>query len=77
MEDKEMETFIWILIAVPFFLVMLGLFIWSLIWVYGDAEKRGKSGWLVVLMVFFANWPVSLLIWLVFRPEMVAEEKPA
>jgi len=72
-----METFVWILFAVPFFLVMLGLFIWSLIWVYGDAEKRSKSGWLVVLMVFFANWPVSLLIWLVFRPEMVAEEKQA
>jgi len=28
-----------------------------------------------VIMVFFANWPVSLLIWLVFRPEMVAVEK--
>jgi hypothetical protein len=72
-----METIFWIFIAIPFFLVILGLFIWSLIWVYGDAEKRGKPGWLVVIMVFFANWPVSLLIWLVFRPEMVAVEKHA
>jgi hypothetical protein len=64
-----MEGLVWILLGIPFVLLILGLLIWSLIWAYQDAEKRGKSGWLVVLMVFLLNWPVSLLVWLVFRPE--------
>jgi len=64
-----MEALLWIFIIVPFMLTILGLLIWSLIWVHKDAEKRGKPGWLVLLMVLFLNWPVSLLIWLVFRPE--------
>ena len=64
-----MENAILILLAIPFFLVLLGLLIWSLVWVYGDAEKRGKPGWVVALMVFLLNWPISLLVWVVFRPE--------
>lgn len=43
--------------------------IWSVIWAYGDAERRGKSGCLVALMVFLVTWPAGLIIWLVFRPE--------
>ena len=65
-----MQDFAWIILLAPLALVILGLLIWSLVWVYGDAEKRGKSGALVVLMVFFMNWPASLLVWLVFRPEL-------
>lgn len=64
-----MEDVILVLLAIPFFLVLLGLLIWSLVWVYGDAEKRGKPGWAVALMVFLLNWPISLLVWVVFRPE--------
>ena len=51
-----------------FFLVPLFLFIWSISWAYGDAEKRGKSGCLVALLVAFLSWPIGLLAWLVFRP---------
>ncbi len=64
-----MENIIWILLAIPVFAVILVLLIWSLVWVYGDAEKRGKPGWIVALMVFLLNWPISLLVWVVFRPE--------
>lgn len=49
--------------------VLLGLMIWSLIWVYRDAEERGKSGCLVALLVCFVSWPLSLVAWIVFRPE--------
>jgi hypothetical protein len=54
-------------------LLILGLvlFILSLIWVYQDAEKRGKPGLLVVLLVALLNWPISLLLWLVIRPDKV------
>jgi len=69
-----------IVALVPIIIISLGLLIWSLIWAYGDAEKRGKPGWLVVLLIFLLNWPISLLVWLVFRPEVKvspsAEKKP-
>jgi TRAP-type mannitol/chloroaromatic compound transport system permease small subunit len=53
----------------PFIATVLGLLVASLIWVYRDAEVRNKSGTLVVLLVLLLNWPLSLLLWLVFRPE--------
>jgi Na+/proline symporter len=76
-EEIKMETLIWIFFIIPFILVTLGLLIWSLIWAYKDAEKRGKPGWLVLLLVLFMNWPMSLLIWLVFRPDLKEVEEKA
>ncbi len=71
-----MEPLFWILIAIPFFLAILGLLIWSLIWVHGDALKRGKPGWAVVLLVLLLEWPISLLVWLVFRPDIKEPQLP-
>jgi hypothetical protein len=50
-------------------LPLLILYIGSIIWAYGDAEERGKSGCLVALLVFLATWPVGLIIWLLIRPQ--------
>ena len=50
-------------------LAFFGLFIWTVVWSYGDAEKRGKSGCLVALLVAMVSWPLGLLIWYVARPE--------
>ena len=66
----DAEVF-WITGLTLFLLVILGLLVWSLVWVYRDAEMRGKSGLLVVLLVFLANWPISLLAWIVFRPDSI------
>ncbi len=44
------------------------LWLWSIIWAYGDAERRGKSGFLVALLVALCSWPVGLVLWLIFRP---------
>lgn len=49
--------------------LLLGLLIGSLVWVFLDAEARGKPGCLVALLVFFLSWPISLLVWIVVRPE--------
>ena len=38
-----------------------------------DAVRRGKSPWLVTLMVI-VFFPLGLLVWLVFRPKVL---KPA
>ena len=70
-----MEVFLWIFLIIPAMLVVLGLLIWSLVWVWRDAEKRGKPGWIVALMVFLLEWPISLLVWVVFRPDIKASEK--
>ena len=51
-------------VGLPFFILYIG----SIIWAYSDAEKRGKPGCLVALLVFLATWPVGLIIWLLIRP---------
>jgi hypothetical protein len=50
-------------------LIVAGLYIWSIVWAYNDGERRGKPGWLVALLVALVSWPLSLLIWLLFRPD--------
>ncbi len=42
----------------------------SLRWSYQDARARGKSGLHVVLWVALVKWPVGLLMWLLFRPNL-------
>jgi ABC-type spermidine/putrescine transport system permease subunit I len=51
------------LAALPF---IIGLLIG--IWVYKDAEKRGKSGVLWLLIVWLIPFPIGLIIWLIVRP---------
>ena len=52
---------------VIFILILLGigvfiLYIWSIIWAYGDEDARGKPGILVALMIAILSWPGSLLL---------------
>ena len=71
-----MEPLFLILLVIPFFLVIIGLLIWSLIWVYNDAIKRGKPAWPVVFLVLLLEWPISLLVWIVFRPGIKEQQLP-
>ncbi|GAB3810701.1 hypothetical protein [Pontibacter rugosus] len=50
-------------------LVGLIIYVWSIIWAYKDAERRGKPGWLVAIVVAFLAWPVGLILWLIIRPK--------
>jgi len=59
-------------LAILFVIGLLCVYIWSIVWAYHDAQARGKSGCLVVLLVFLLSWPVGLIVWLVFRPEKKA-----
>lgn len=56
-------------------LLLGGLLIWSIIWVYGDAERRGKPGILVAILVFLAGWPIGLIFWLVLRPKLMGQDR--
>ncbi|MBX0331838.1 hypothetical protein K3G39_01160 [Pontibacter sp. HSC-14F20] len=49
-------------------MVLLVFVVWSVIWAFHDARRRGKSPWLVALMVLLMVWPVGLVLWLMLRP---------
>lgn len=74
----EGESFFWGAGIAGLLLVLLGivLYVWSVIWAYRDAERRGKPGWLVALLVAVLSWPLSLIIWLVFRPALTYNRSP-
>ena len=58
-----------------FGLVIVGLYVWSIIWVYIDAQNRGKSGWSEALFVILCSWPLGLVIWIAFRPKETLAER--
>jgi hypothetical protein len=49
-------------------LAVLVLYIWSIVWAFRDATRRGSSGLLVAIMVAFLAWPLGIVIWLLIRP---------
>jgi Na+-driven multidrug efflux pump len=61
---------IFIIIALIVGLVFFVIYIVSLVWVYRDAERRGKSGILVALLVALISWPIGLLVWLLVRDKV-------
>lgn len=58
----------WIGLAGLFGLALLAVWILILIWVYKDAEKRGMSGPIWVLVVFFVHL-IGLLIYFIVRSD--------
>ena len=56
-------------IALLIVLAILSVPLITSIWAYGDAQRRGKSGCLVAILVLFLSWPLGLILWIVFRPE--------
>ena len=50
-------------------LIVFVIYIGSVIWAFGDAQNRGKSGCLVALLVLLLVWPVGLIIWVLIRPD--------
>lgn len=59
-----------IVIALICGLIFFAIYIASLVWVYRDAERRGKSGILIALLVALISWPIGLLVWLLVRDKV-------
>ena len=57
--------------------LLLAAFIASIAWVYRDAERCGKPGILVALLVGLLFWPVGLLVWLILRQDYLAQALPS
>lgn len=55
-------------------ILIIGLLI--AIWVYKDAESRGMSGVLWLLIVWFVAFPIGLIIYLVVRKPKVMAPPP-
>ena len=57
-------------------IIMWIVFIAIAIWVYKDAEKRGKSGalWLVIVVL---TGIIGLIIWFVVRPKEIVKPPAA
>lgn len=56
--------------SILFMIIFFVLWIGSLIWVYQDAEKLGKSGCIWLLLLWF-TWPIGLIAYLVLRDKEV------
>ena len=59
-----------VVIGIIFGVPILALLPASLVWVYRDAEGRGKTGCLWLLIAFF-TWPFGVLAYLVLREKPV------
>jgi hypothetical protein len=60
----QFQTFMILAVVLNLF-VATGLAFWG----YADAEKRGKSGCLVAIIVL-CSFPLGLILWLLIRPEI-------
>lgn len=48
--------------------ILCAAYLAIVVWAVADAERRGKSGCLVALLII-ATGPIGLIAWLLFRPE--------
>lgn len=61
---------VFIIVALLIGLVFFVIYIVSLVWVYRDAERHGKSGIVVALLVALISWPIGLVVWLLVRDKV-------
>jgi hypothetical protein len=52
----------------PTLVAIIVLSIGSLVWVWKDATKRNKSGFIALLFILLTGWPASFIWWFWLRP---------
>ena len=57
------------ILALPLIVGVIYFSIASLVWLYRDAEERGKEGWTALTLVLLTGWPISFLWWFWLRPK--------
>ena len=55
-------------LIVPVFFIFLFLIFSSIGWIYRDAKHRDRNGFIAVLFILLAGWPLSFLWWVWLRP---------
>ena len=56
------------------FLAFIIFSVASMVWIYKDARKRGKSGFVALLFIFLTGWPASFIWWFWLRPPFKLEK---
>jgi len=54
------------------FLLILGvpaMYVSSIVWAFRDAENRESNGVLAAILVAVAIWPLSIIVWILIRPD--------
>jgi hypothetical protein len=54
------------------FIAVAGIWIWSGVLAFHDARRRGRPPVLVAMLVLLCAWPLSVLVWLALRPDVVS-----
>ena len=65
------------ILTIPFFIAIIGFFIFSIIWIYKDSQKRNKNGFIAALFILLTGWPLSFLWWFWIRPSLKNENHGA
>jgi hypothetical protein len=68
--DGSGTSVVAIIIGLIIGLIFFAIYIYSIVWVYRDANQRGKSGILVALLVALISWPIGLVVWLLVRDKV-------
>jgi len=58
-----------------FFVACLALVIANAVWAFRDGRRRGRSGILVAMLVLW-TFPLGIMLWLAFRPDIVEAPEP-
>lgn len=60
-----------VILVLLFAVVVMGLCIGSLVWVYRDAQRRKhQNAGLIAFLCFLCNWPFSLILYIVMRKDL-------
>lgn len=69
-DDKAAVTIFTVVLIGIISLVFFVIWLATLIWVYRDANRRGKPGIVVALLVGLISWPIGLLVWVLVRDKV-------
>ena len=72
MKPEDIISFIISLACIALF---LGLYSAAVSWAINDAQRRGKTG-CFLMVLFWLFGPLSILIWLLIRPPVLARQIP-
>lgn len=64
-----------VIVSLAPIIAVAAFWIWSGVLAFHDARRRGKPPVLVAMLVLLCGWPVSVLVWIALRPDVV-KRKP-
>jgi hypothetical protein len=59
-----------VIFVIPAIIAVLFFIFASLVWVYRDAGKRDRNGFVALIFILLTGWPGSFLWWFWLRPPL-------